>query len=168
MEKLTLEHIAPFLPYGVLVKTGDLERQRSIVFNNPTTFHTIRISTLLGGIGHKLILRKMDLTKPITIDGVEIIPIEFLKTGGTNINEVRSRYDDDFGGIVSSCCDNEEHELRYSPRYGFERRYKCEGRALSQLPLFKKLYEWKHDVDGLIEKGLAIDADTLDVNPYNS
>lgn len=32
---------------------------------------------------------------------------------------------------------------------------------------FDLLYRWRFDVGGLIERGLAVDADTLDCNPYS-
>jgi len=87
------------------------------------------------------------------IEGIGV-PLKILKTGGTNAN-VLSRSHDSFMGNVYSICDNEEHELRYSDEFGFERRYRCELRSLNQDKLNKKLHEWHFDTMQLIERGIG-------------
>jgi len=84
------------------------------------------------GIDYFILARPLsDLTK--NIEGVGV-PLRILKTGGTNRNEFSIRKDD-FLGNVYSICDNEEHELRYTDLFGFQRRYRCELRDLNQQPL---------------------------------
>lgn len=159
MEKLTLEHISPYLFYGLIFKYDD-----DIVSPQFRTAEPKTVEFLMNN--GKPVLRPMDLTKPIQVYGKEVVPIGFLKNGGTNSNTVSGYYDSELGEIKYSCCDNEQHELIYTKTYGFQRLYRGELRSINQLPLFKWLYKHKFDVDGLIEKGLAIDVNTFETNPY--
>jgi len=133
----------------------------------------------------KPILRPMDLTKPITIDGKEVIPLQELAliVHGFGRREWKNRLKS--MSIKNIKHSNIEQSLSYNDvgagRKKFAYNFGWKGFLLSadngvsyplhindQLALFKWLYANKFDVDGLIEKGLAIDVNTLEINPYNS
>lgn len=136
MEKLELKHIAPYFPYKLKCQYTD-------------TFREVRIGTLnlihndrfgvdscfdenLKPILHPL----SDLTKEIEINSKLIVPIEELN------NEIGCEYSKyyDILWINDDSC------------IGFREHY---------IPFYEKLFEWHFDVFGLIEKGLAIDINTL-------
>lgn len=117
-------------------------------------------SMLMNNGNFKPILRPLsDLIKKIDVNGEKIIPIRELKSGGTDKEEVYAF--EDFEGTNYVCSDNESHELVFNSNSGFNRRYNCESRQLNSYPIYQKLFEWHFDVFGLIEKGLAIDFNTL-------
>ncbi|MCL2596240.1 MAG: hypothetical protein FWD66_00965 [Paludibacter sp.] len=111
----------------------------------------------------KPILRPFsDLYKTITNNGSEpFIPIvELAKI---------AREGQNFSLENDYAIENGEHSLN--------RKFKYDGKdncfvfnemfvAYNQYQLFDKLHEWKIDYRGLIGKGLAIDCNTLDINPY--
>lgn len=152
---MKLEHLAPYLPYGLKSYTlydGHV-LVRDITVNNVMAF-------VDGDINSKPILRPLsDLTKEIEHNGEKFVPMKKLKTGGTNGNSVYTA--EDWNGTNYVCFDNENHELRFSQKTGFDRRYNCESRQIYAYDLFQKLFEWHFDVFGLIEKGEAIDINTL-------
>lgn len=153
--KLTLEHIASFVPHGLKVNTPAGLRQVHGYVNNKIQ---LRDGECL--INYCVpILRKMDLTKSITIDGVEKIPIRVLA-------EIAfPSYNWNNKGFAKN---NTKHF--YFSKGSFFMKVGTTTRVGSpnQLALFQWLYAHKFDIFGLIEKDLAIDADTLDVNPYNT
>ena len=136
MEKLELKHITPYLPYKLKCQYTD-------------TFGEVRIGTLnlihkdkfgvdscfdenLKPILHPL----SDLTKEIEVNGKIIVPIEELnKEIGCGYNRT-----DDILWITDNSY------------LGF-----CEN----YVPFYEKLLEWHFDIFGLIEKGLAININTL-------
>jgi len=191
---ITLENIAPYMPYGLKFKS---EMDKPFDEHGINPIHTCNgIIELFGDFclnakelndayavqSCKPILRPMDLTKPITIDGKEVIPIvELAKIGwdeklsaykihperASLITNWKSLIYPDARYISFNCktwennnfylgvLDSEINEIHYlSPR--------------NQNKLFKWLYTNFFDVDGLIEKGLAIDVSTLEINLYNS
>jgi hypothetical protein len=160
MKQLELKHIAPYLPYKVKAITAD-----KCVFEveGIYTFGDI-YSSNMGDIPFyctKLILRPMsDLVKEIEINGKKFVPLIELKTGGTNRNEVHVF--ENWDGTNYVCCDNEDHELRFSVKNGFDRSFRGESRQLYSYDLFQKLFEWHFDVFGLIADGLAVDYNTVE------
>lgn len=90
------------------------------------------------------------------------MPIRKLKTGGTDKETVYTI--EEWDGLNYVCSDNESHELRFSAKSGFDRRYNCESRQIYAYDMFKKLFEWHFDIFGLIEAGLAIDINELNNN----
>lgn len=159
MKQLTLQHLAAYLPYGL---------QCEVVDNG-----TEKISTLTGlysdgecvfadiveseqGFEHVTpLLRPLDqLTQPINEGGREFVPILEL---------------------ARMACPNEDWSFdgdrakTWRHNFGFDSNSFWLYDFLSdenvtiyaQLELFQKLFEWKMDVFGLIESGLALPLDSI-------
>tara|TARA_R110000822_G_scaffold185428_1_gene324573 strand:- start:75 stop:497 length:423 start_codon:yes stop_codon:yes gene_type:complete len=139
--KLELKDLAPYLPYGLKIKTNNQIRVMSVAVLTTTENS---ISNIIYGVGHKPILRPLsDLTKEINIDGDYFIPIYLLKN-------IRYEFESDlsFGFDPQSdgyTCHCSSQYLEFSEYYEIN----------------SKLFEWHFDVFGLIEKGLAIDINTI-------
>jgi len=139
---LTLEHLAPYLPYGLKVKVEDYKCDYvGREFDEVIGFHQWDKSGLLwsvlteGGAKPSLnrvkpILRPLsDLTKEIEVDGEKFVPL----------NKLRLDFDLDF--------DAEERSF---------------VNMFEILEDYNKLLKWHFDVHGLIPKNLAIDINTLE------
>lgn len=146
--RLTLEHLAPRLPYGLKLHTkfeeiGTLNGLYNVVEKPVSMFDVVKsASSKLEDV--KPILRPLsDLTKLIEHRGEKFIPI------------------DDLGNITT--LDYEDGVLRQAEvdgeMYETEIKYLCYAQV-------QDLYKWHFDTDNLIEQGLAIDVNTLDKNPY--
>ncbi len=161
MEELKLEHIAKRLPYGLKVLNGWGEIA-------PLT------SSLLTHTKFKPILIPLsDLIKEIEHNGEKFVPMlklisyfddEYLSTSVKVVKVSESyficTYDSLGGDII---------EFEYQYGYGFDLFNIVEdNRWINQVEylLIIHLLEWHFDVDNLIEKGLAIDVNTLEENPY--
>ena len=94
------------------------------------------------------ILRPLsDLTKPIEHNGETFVPIESLKD--VFMLEWCDLFDDSIDAILEFAKYNNFKKIEYLP-----------------FCIVQKLVEWKFDIAGLIEKGEAIDVNTLIENPY--
>lgn len=181
---ITLENICSYLPYGLNVTYG--KDVRVIVPTKEDFYNVNKSMTLQRFIysqgEHKPILRPMDLTKPITIDDKEIIPIEELAKMALSqkyrhglehvINNGNMKYFE-FGSVITFKEDNScfsfgfDHNMQ-AERLGFSLiRDNTIHYFLNQLSLFQWLFKNKFDVFNLITAGLAIDVNTLETNPYN-
>jgi hypothetical protein len=155
--KLELKHLAPYLPYGLKVQ-GVKHREK---FNNSSNYLLNGLAlqdcgnakyefihkgelifAMVSDKNWKPILRPLsDLTKEITVNGEDFVPYE---------HHI----------FIEAMTANEYLE------------YLCEAKAdLSEdrlLPysIVHLLFEWHFDVFGLIDKGLAIDINTL--NKYET
>jgi hypothetical protein len=141
--KLEAKHIAPYLPYKLMFWHTKLKNKQEMskmkVRKDGDILVDIESDTLIyiSSINDswiKPILRPMsDLTKNIKVDGVDIIPIEgmFLPCGERE--------------ILTSWADENKCWL---------------GTQVSYL-IYQHLFELHFDVFGLIDKGLAIDINTL-------
>lgn len=102
------------------------------------------ISTFFSNI--KPILHPLtDLTKEITIKGETFVPLVRIQEEMKYYQAVKYRCTNDFGIFLY---------LDAAYELGVD------------LKAYEYLLEWNFDVDGLIEKGLAIDVNTLNENPY--
>lgn len=174
--KLTLEHIASFLPYGLKGLSGvkplllnkeiwELVGVKPMSKGFEASFWGVRedYKNIIAISAFKPILRRMDLTKPITIDGVEKIPIVELANIAFNsdwkiYNEKDTVYRD---------CYGIKEYFTYSDNSFY--RYTIDGGHISiqnQLKLFQWLYENKFNID--IPDELVIYTDTLETDPYNT
>lgn len=163
---MKLEHLAPYLPYGLkLYGASDIWVMRSLGIEEVCISngrHTQTLSYDDCFTNYSPILRPLsDLTKEIEHNGEKFVPMKKLKTGGTNNDSVYTV--EDWNGTNYVCCDSENHELRFSEKTGFDRRYNYETRQIYAYDLFQKLLEWHFDVFGLIEKGEAIDINKLEI-----
>jgi hypothetical protein len=177
MKTLTLEHLSAYLPYHSMVQWTRPD-DKAVLFSPLTVAdYYFYIHRNKG----KIILYPLSsLTETIWFEGKEICPIvELLSISNNkkiNITQIlceTKKYDDkefctieyvENGGEPSIKSFSYDAELSR-----FIHRNETEGRPYAtayQLQLFKKLFEWKIDIFGLIEKGLAVDVNTLETNPY--
>lgn len=139
MEKLELKHLAPYLPYGLKVKsnlTGSILTLKGISYRgslqNEEGFDMTNINR------SKPILRPLsDLKKEIEVNGEKFFPFEYLQN---NYPCFGFDYNNEEGFILKTDVVNYKY-LPYMILY--------------------KLFEWNFDVFGLIDKGLALDINTL-------
>lgn len=156
MEKLELKHLAPYFPYGLkgveyiggelfLLCQIDLTKKYPTIWESNVNLNKQRT-------GCKPILRPLsDLTKEIEVNGEKFIPIEWLR------NNIDKKIQFSKMGFLDYEVKGINPKLHYSIFDVYQ--YEIE---LSDILLFsEKLFEWHFDVFGLIEKGLAIDINTL-------
>lgn len=175
MEKLTLENILPYsIGYeGVKLHHFDAEREfisvcviaelsedEAVITDNEHEYAE-NIAGLLP------ILYPMDLTKPIMVDGKEIIPIvELAKIAFEGI-EFENWLQGD-RAISKEIEKSKRIRFWYLKKdQSFQTTLCGKQHVTNQIVLFQWLFKHKFDVFGLIEKGLAIDVNTLATNPYN-
>lgn len=138
MEKLELKHLAGYLPYGLKAKDINTKEVRIVtLFHFTYDMNTVGYNHLLHeGLllsKHLPILRPLsDLTKEIELNGEKFVPI----------NELKSQ--------CSYAVGCELDKFIVYKNYGDMHYW-----------IIKKLYEWHFDIHGLIEKGLAIEINTL-------
>lgn len=179
---LTLEHIAPYLPYGLKVlinnKTVELFKACATSIETRPSVHGF---TYCSFDDFKPILRPLsDLTKEIEHKGVSFIPLLLL----AKIENYENNYlDDDENGVPIIGKDVSDFDMgsmtyAHTYRFRFDEELKLfvvdlldeDGSMISEamniatrnFDLIKKLYEWHFDVFGLIEKGLAIDINSIE------
>jgi len=137
--KLELKHLAGYLPYGL-----------KMLANNDFVSPKIRKLTVDGYQfivnTRKPILRPLsDLTKEIENNGEKFVPINVLNEAFRPMSKDLVPYG--YNGKLEIDIDTENYSQTIDLMDGF-----C---------IAQKLYEWHFDIHGLIEKGLAIDINTL-------
>lgn len=149
MEKITLENIAPYIAYKLKVKSKLGEVFELTPY--PIAGKNLTYIQEFFENEDKPLLRPMDLTKPIQVDGKEVVPIvELAKISFPYYNWVFKNGEcvsGGFGNIIRFkflndffyCSDNDPMHVEH------------------QLALFQRLFKHHFDVFRLIEKGLAID-----------
>lgn len=143
MEKLELKHLVGYLPYGLELWHNQWKEILIMDFAG-SNCDTLSIEDV--GEYAKPILRSLsDLAKEIEVNGEKFVPMNWFEK---NINKTINFYKPI----------NENYNLSID----------IETEDYSQtIDLFEgyltvqKLYEWHFDIHGLIEKGLAIDINTL-------
>ena len=137
--KLELKHLAPYLPYGVMIYSK---------FKNSDNYSTFEINhknfnSTLTHNSRKPILRPLsDLSEVIEHNNEKFIPTELLDSDEYPIDFF---VDTNFEYILDWInCYQKNHHILFLP-FG----------------LINQLIEWHFDVFGLIEKGLAIDINTI-------
>lgn len=157
MKALTINQIAGYLPYGLKAQDIITKEVRMITLYHQTyTLSFVGINHILGEEKvspreHLILLRPLsDLTKEITHNGETFVPIEWFEIGDDN-NESRE-YDHGNRRLI--------HDLEVTAYHNIpDTDYLPHGVVV-------KLMEWKFDVFGLIESGLAVDVNTIERNPY--
>ncbi len=142
MEKLELKHIAPYLPYKLIVRqTGQFEQPMADEFimtvDNIDIVYANHIKPLLRPLS--------DLTKEIPNDKNHVLlPLETLKR--LEKNEFHK-----CSGAKSFIAACELKKIPFS-------RDRWIAKKLTNCPywIIQKLFEWHFDVFGLIPAGLAI------------
>ncbi|MGJ1432867.1 hypothetical protein ACR79M_14930 [Sphingobacterium spiritivorum] len=180
MDKLKLEHLAPYLAYGL-----------KLMYNDGSIRGLLHLDVSGVSSVFKPILRPLsDLTKEIEHTGERFIPIIYLYniSNGHNFNkELNFEWVKSWGAgnilRVNKATTGEYIEFIYydlefrkeirlekgSYRYGMYLPHAicCESKIENQYKLHRLLFEWHFDVFGLIEKGLAIDINTLESEDNN-
>ena len=179
--KLELKHLASYLPYGLNIK----DVKHCSVFEALhfiTTPHQDfslfkgNLDQLINDKYLKPILFPLSsLTKEITVNGETFVPVKNLfelhhcgmrikeKLQCFSFNKNKIKYDDFDCAITDGV-----YMFGYSNYGGFQAIDTDEYKnytVINQLELLMKLFEWKFDVFGLIELGLA-ESVTEDFNPY--
>ena len=166
---LTLENLAPYLPYMLRVFYKNQTYKMSIYHG----FVYVGIDRLLGKESeYKPLLRPLsDLTKQIEHNGETFVPVielaKLMNMADPKDFKILDDVTEDGTRRLGCCWFKEQHLFWYDPEYrcfeyetteSFVSFNTC---ASNQLDMFKKLYSWHFDLDGLIEKGLAIDINTV-------
>lgn len=172
MVTLQLKDICSYLPYELKVQRRFCDGE-SIYLETWTADEIMKIWGIDKLLCDKIkpILRPMsDLTKPITHNGKEIIPIvELAKI--TMQDAIRKEYwkPEDFV-LVGDKVKLGNYTFFYEKRECFSWSYKYsdlnDQTALYQLQIFDLIHELKIDIRGLIPQGLAVSVDEFEVNPY--
>jgi len=158
--QLTLEIIAPYLPYRLQIKSGDSiltmvsQMPNEYFSNGGYRSKEIAINVVSTRYGHKPLLRPLSqLTQPITVegynDGKEFVPVvELLKMKFPH-NDYNSKY-----GLIS-VSDSGFPSAYYTYRAQFQLMLNLET---SEYPkwIADQLIKWHFDLHGLIEQELAI------------
>jgi hypothetical protein len=171
MRTLELKDICGYLPHRLnIVKDNDIAVVETVSTSKGLAFGVGRYSWLHNSEGYKPILRPLsDLYRPVTHNGKEIVPIvECAKIAfgdyGFYLTEV---IDNDSTNMyyASAKFKGEDVSLFYGHEIGFDQNYN-DNIMCNQYKLFDFLHELKIDYRGLIDAGLAVDCNTLEVNPY--
>jgi hypothetical protein len=142
--KLELKHLAPYLPYKLRVLYHFENRMMNA--GNGSSKNWIGITALLqrqSELCHPILRPLSDLTKEIEVGGKKFIPIKEINW---TITEYPLMEEDGTVFLQDSC---ELNMLEISEVY----------------KVYQMLFEWHFDVFGLIEQGLAIDVNTLKIEP---
>lgn len=170
MEKLTLKKLVGYLPYGL--KAYCNEDIHDVTLEDEMDGYSICVRDVLEN-NHKLVLRTLsNLTKEITQNGETFVPIFKLAEiamPDLSWKELRNK-------SINENLNIAEFDFPQSPDIVFGTSVNSGGKKTTdfygtiayeligidnQLQLFQKLYEWHFDIHGLIEKGKAIDINTL-------
>lgn len=148
---LELKHLAPYLPYGLEFECiGDYEKPevaKMTNFNNEGVHLATKYKPVMPRAGVyrefyeiKPVLRPLsDLINEIEFNGEKFVPTDKLDEEFYAITEYSH---------LSACLNFDDGILTINL-------------LAEPLEIIQKLFEWHFDVFGLIEKGLAIDKNTL-------
>ena len=129
---------------------------------------------------NKPILRPLsDLTKPIEHNGETFVPIvELAKIAEIENSDTKATLskligNDNLWGVRFNVENDDDYDkfvvFGYDTIFGFGVHYRPSmtiNFVKNQIDLWLKLVEWHFDIAGLIEKGEAINVNTLPENPY--
>ena len=139
--KLQLQHLAPYLPYGLKMKHYENNRIGTLQGVSTNTLgqpYSLCVNTnWYNPFVYKPILRPLsDLTKEIEVNGEKFVPIERFYEFIDNVDFLDQMLEDI----------NSNNSI-----------------ANWQYDVVNKLLEWHFDVFGLIEQKIAIDINTLEL-----
>jgi hypothetical protein len=151
MKTLTLEHLSAYLPYHAIVQWTRPD-DKAVLFSPLTVadyyFYIHRNKA-------KIILYPLSsLTETIWFEGKEINPSEFIK--------------DWYNEKYAKSIDGLEHYSFKNDFILFGTIEPTEETEVNNMPYqaYQLLFKMKIDVFSLIEKGLAVDVNSLETNPY--
>ena len=158
--KLELKHLAPYLPYGLKCKWNQSKpfelkglQHGSDSVNNEMWIWKDKTYFIGYLYECKPILRPLsDLTEDIVIGNVKFIPIDILFEKEHPRHLSKRYYSETFYNYASVSHNGTAVNLKVYL-----------GKIIEQNPrwIFEYLLIWHFDVFGLIEKGLAIDINTI-------
>lgn len=167
-ETLTIEQLAPYLPYGLKIQTSHGLHVMNSEVDRFSDDPNISIRAVINNHDqYKPVLRNLsDLTKEIEHNGEKFVPILriFHEAGIIHefdvleyINEKEKDYSPSKYGVNDRTL-----SFWYEPEYQL---FMYEGDeeipALHQYTLHTKLFEYHFDIFGILEKNLAIDLNTI-------
>lgn len=186
---LTLEHLAPYLPYGLKCHNMGNTDEEGHAFvseivgldhDNVWVSHEHEDNDYAYSDTFPLLRPLSNLTKEIEHNGVSFLPLLLL----AKVEDYQNNYlDDDESGIPIIGKDVSDFDMgsmtyAHTYRFRFDEELKLfvvdlldeDGSMISELmsiatrnfDLIKKLFEWHFDVFGLIDKGLAIDINSIE------
>lgn len=176
MKKLELKHIAPYLNYELKCQTVDegeavISELNAAYSDNSYSFMNI-VESEKGFEEIKPILRPLsDLTKEIEVNGEKFVPIvEIGKILGFGFLQRFEEEDGivEYGWNSHGMEDTQPYAFGYFEDGKFGVWYDCVDDSYPidehcSMSSTSKLLEWHFDVFGLIEQGLAIDINTLEI-----
>lgn len=138
--KLERKHLIAYADYNLKVIVGNTERDlTAISLDSPFMFVTAwkgsREKQMVAIDNIKPILRPLDLTKEIEVNGEKFVP----HTSIENLFDI-----EDFDGFLNYLVKREDDGNVY---ISLQKQYQ----------IIQKLHEWHFDTFGLIDAGLAID-----------
>lgn len=139
MEKLELKHLAGYLPYGLKIYYELVNDRNQLDWG----LTLCKVQFCLDNQNKPILRPLSDLTKEIQVNGKKFIPMDVLCSIEVSEEEAFKLY----GKIPEVWKYLSETKTRYWDFWQVE-----------------KMYEWHFDIHGLIEKGLAIDINTLTKN----
>jgi hypothetical protein len=164
--KIELNRLAGYLPYGLRIDYGYSNPKNNTRYN--FKLNGTNISKVLNFEEFRPILRPLsDLTKEIEVDGERFVPMKelvrimhpskefrFLETSfSKNVQSVKYKYHSGRNTVCDTINIYTE-ELNGGSKY-------CFNIVNTDYWIIQKFYEWHFDIHGLLEKGLAIDKNTL-------
>lgn len=170
MKNIKIEELAPYLPYELFVYSLVHKRADLIIGMDKSHLGTHRVYLKTNEIVYYLdalrnikpILRPMNLTTPIKIDGVEVVPIvELAKIAFPDYDNLDLEEEE---GYCSFGIFDFAYEKSINAFACSEYTEPCD--VPNQLSLFQWLFKNKFDVLNLIGQNLAVDVNTLETNPY--
>jgi len=143
--KLTLEHLAPYLPYGLKCDIFFAQQNMGSCVWRVRKLDSYYLDKLKNNLEFiQPILRPLsDLTKEIEVDGEKFVPMEKLKKEFNKTLDIYSLLSDE----IYIDIDTENYSQTINLLDGYK--------------IVQQLLKWHFDINNLIEKGLAIDINTL-------
>lgn len=185
------EFLAMSLPYGLKVyvkyshnpDNSELETMIGLIDDSIITDRNEEDMAPLSVRDYGICLHPLsDLTKPITHKGETFVPLCEL------VNVMFSKYPrnsfiENDKCYVGNVTENGDTSNAHCYRFMYDKSHNsfslmtlfyshnnwCDHEDIfvaNQIPMMLKLIEWHFDIAGIIEKGEAIDVNTLDKNPY--
>ena len=158
MKTLTLEHLSAYLPYGLM---GQLKSYPNGTYVTLDTYlsnseRKWTIGMFVESSVLPILYPLSSLTETIWYEGKEISPIDFIK------DWYNEKYATEIDDLEYYALENEfalfgaVHETLQSEAEIIAMPYQA----------YQLLFKMKIDVFSLIEKGLAVDVNALETNPY--
>lgn len=174
-----LKSLVGYLPYGLkgLFETRDVMPATS---QNETRVKTLKVDNVEFFVKYcvPILYPLSSLIEKIKVNGEEFVPLEKLFALNLENNNPEwgtvELYSDTNSVVMDFEITNKDQGV-FRERGSFYYSILSKSFALyinqpihvgNQLNLFQKLYEWKIDIENLIESGHAIGVTTLTTNPY--